>query len=179
VILEVDCPPVGSLDIRPFVREAVEALGYFIPDRSDDLALLFVKMWREKSATMLFYGSAVGDDLTEGEKLAAGLTKARMPRSLWQILSDKGRLDPRHAAKATTLRMNFNVMRWRSIQMNEFEAEISSRIEFRGLGEYSCDACRPHMNKVIPRSARFPMPLPECTAEWCSCRWDMVMDDEQ
>jgi hypothetical protein len=176
VTFEVDCLPVGLLDIRPFVREAVDALGYFKPDCSDDLALLFVKMWREKSATMLFYGSAVGKDLTDEEKLAAGLTKARMPRSLWKILSKKGQLDPCHAAKATTLRMNFNVMRWRSMQMDAHEAAMSSTIEFRGLSDSSCAACRPHMNKIIPRSEKYPLPLPDCTAEWCSCRWDTAMD---
>lgn len=174
---EVDCPPVGSLDIRPFVREAVEALAYFKPEQSDALALLIVKMWREKSATMLLYGSAVGEDMTPSEKVACGLGKGRMPRSLWRILSDKGRLDPSHAAKATTLRITFNVMRWISIQAEKIEATFSSKIEFRGLSNSSCAASRELMNTIIPRNERYPLPVPGCTAEWCSCRWDLVFEN--
>lgn len=107
--------PIG-LDLTPIVHEAVDELGYFRTDALPALVDQFDREWPHGiSSTMLIYGKTVGEDLTAEEKAAAGLTKARMPRGVWELLSATGKADPRGAIEAVTIRTILGVQRQRDL----------------------------------------------------------------
>ncbi len=99
-------------DLRPIVREAIDALGYFRADRADQLADLFVRLWPAGiSSTMLIYNDL--ESMTDEEKRAAGAGRARMPRDVWAAMSEKGRAAPARGIQETTVRIILAVQRAR------------------------------------------------------------------
>ncbi len=168
-----EAPP----ELDQLVHEAIQALGYFRADRADELAALYRQLWpRGTSDTMLIYNDL--DDMSEQEKRDAGLGRGRMPRAVWQLLTDKGKRDPRHAAKATGLRLYFRLRLMQFDADEVFWSTMSSKVQFmaRAQPEYHCPRSLELAGLVLPRQARFPLPLPDCAKEWCPCRWVWVPD---
>jgi hypothetical protein len=64
------------------------------------------------------------EPMTEQEKRAAGLPKARMPRAVWPLLSDAGRADTWQAIKETTTHMILAVQRERTERQRREHPEI-------------------------------------------------------
>ena len=114
--------PVG-LDLTQIVRDAVDALGHFRADCVGQLVNLFEREWPNGiSSTMLIYGKSVGEDLNADAKIAAGIDKRRMPRAVWDLLSDGGRLEPKAAIEATTVMVILEVQRRRRISQRPTDA---------------------------------------------------------
>lgn len=169
-------PPV---DLRPIVRDAVQALGYFRPDAADELAAIFTRLWpRGISATMLLYNDL--EDLSPVEKAGAGLGKGRMPRELWNLLSEVGRAKPHYAVRTITSRVISTVQRARFDRDEATWSSYSSRVQFiaRATPELHCDRARELNGSIMARQDRFPLPMPDCDREWCPCRWDHLLDDD-
>jgi hypothetical protein len=139
----------ASLD--EIVAEAVLALGYFRVDSISPLTKLFEGLWPQ----------GVSGQMLLSQREAAN-----------ELLSEKGIENPRHAAIATATRIIFNVRRAENRPFPDF----IKRVELRGMTEYSCSAIRQYDGVVVPIADRFELPLPDCCAEWCACRWDFVMD---
>lgn len=98
--------------LHAFVQAAIGELGYFRVDSADALTNLFVTLWpRGISSTMLIYNDL--DPMTEEEKRTADLPRARMPRSVWLLLSEVGRADAERAITATTTHIILAVQRER------------------------------------------------------------------
>lgn len=157
------------VELEPFVREAVETLGYFRIDALEEVTALFART-RPAAAKGVFWERS--EELSDAEKIAAGRsTTGRMPRQLWRILSEKGRADPRHATKATGLRIIFNLYRERDRLDEPIRAGFCDSAQFLGVVEATCEPARRLKGLVVPIAERCPLPLPECRAEWCACNW--------
>lgn len=138
------------------LREAVDTLGYYRDDAFASLLALYQARWPKGLSATMFRQVEIAP-----------------------LLSEKGKADPRHAQKATTLRMLSNL--WRQ-EFNDTEPQWStycSSVKFaaRALPEYHCDRALQLNGTVIDRSERWPLPLPDCGKEWCPCRWDQVPDE--
>lgn len=168
----------APFDLLPFVRLAVEELGYFRPECANELAGLFEQLWPSGvSATMLIYNDL--EDMTDEEKIAAGLTKRRLPRALWLSLSAKGRVDPHHSATVLARRIIFCVQRNRFDRDEPSWSTFCTRVRFaaRAKPEHLCARSQELAGLVLIREERFPLPLPGCDKEWCPCRWDYLPDE--
>lgn len=134
-----------------FVREAIKALGYFRSDRADQLIALFADIWpKGLSADVLL----------------------RHYEAITPLLSSKGLSNPRHAARATTLRVIFNQQRHEAKELFSDHPYLSATVTFRARGDACCSRSREMDGNVSLLSDRTDLPLPGCNAEWCPCRWD-------
>jgi hypothetical protein len=141
-----------EMELREIVAEAVNALGYFLPESIDALTTHFERLLPKGfGADILLRERGIIDDL----------------------FTSKGQENPRHAAKAIALRVSFNVRRSKQRAAPDF----ISRCEFRGITNYTCSAGRELTGVVVPLSERTALPLEQCSSEWCACRWDFVLDD--
>lgn len=155
------------------LREAVETLGYFRADRTAELADIFQRLWPTGlSSTVLFYNDL--EPMSAEEKDAVGAPRTRIPKVLWPLFSEKGRLAPVHGGKATTLRMIFNLRRAEGDQQEVYWGEFCSFVSFAARGEHICDRARGLDGVVTARQDRWALPLADCQQEWCCCRWDHV-----
>lgn len=157
------------IEVEPFVREAVDTLGYFRPEFLDEVAAVFARTEGAGAASIFWERT---EELSDAEKIAAGRSaKARMPRQLWRILSDKGRADPRHATMATGLRIVFNLYRERDRLDEPTRAKFCDRAKFMGAVDATCASARHFEGLVLAIGDRFAFPLADCDAEWCACNW--------
>ena len=141
-------PPVLAV----YVREAVEALGYFRLDAIDELAEIYRELWpKGTSAHML------------------GQAEYR------HLLSDKGLADP-SGARATTLRISFNISRWEDIQDEPHWSTFASQVKFACFAKDACTAAFHLQDEVSDRVGRPALPLLACDKEWCACSWDYLSD---
>lgn len=164
-------------ELDHYVWEAVEQLGYFRGNRIVELAEIYRRLWvKGVSGKMLNYNDL--DEMNEDEKREAGLGRGRMPRIIWQLLSDKGRLDPHLAVEATTNRVFFNLRRHEDNAAEAHWGAFASQVQFvaRARSDYHCSRSLALNGIIMARRERFDLPLSECDKEWCPCRWDGVLD---
>jgi hypothetical protein len=155
------------------IQEAVDALGYFRADSIDDLIAIFRQIWpMGLSANALIYNDL--EEMTAEQKRAHDLAPGRVPYAVWEILTEKGRRDVRHACKATLLRILFNLRRREFDDQEERWSAFASRVCLRGITDHSWHFVRTFEGTTLPREKRFALPLDPCNSEWCACRWDYV-----
>lgn len=167
---------VGAFDIEidPFVREAVETLGYFRYEAIDDVIDMYERT-RRSGLRAIFWERT--EEISDDEKAAIGWPiRASMPRRLWDALSDKGRADPARATIATGHRIRFALYRERDRIGDAIMLPLCSRAQLFGVGELTCDQARPFDKMIVASDRRFTLPLETCDREWCACNWVLLPD---
>lgn len=159
-------------ELDAHVREAVLALGYFEYARVGELIAVFRALWpRGCSSQTLIYNDF--EPMNPEEKAAVGAPRHRVPRVVWDLLTEKGRRDVMHAVKTTTLRVKTNLQRAEEAAQDEVRSTIIKEVVFStpALPCFHCPASRRHVGTVVLLRDRFPLPLPDCDKEWCPCTW--------
>lgn len=144
-------PPVP---LRPLVDEAVHSLGYFRPDAVDELTDLLTDLWpKGVSGTMLSSGMAD------------------------HLLSERGLMASYHAKRSTLLRIIAGTQRARfEANANDWRS-LYARLKLSGRSNFTCAFACEKMGMIVAAEDRFRLPLPGCTSEWCSCRWDGIITE--
>jgi hypothetical protein len=145
--------PLMTMDLEPYVAEAVGALGYFKPDA----IVWFVQSMRK------------------AEKRGTDLDRVMDDR--WrEYLSEAGNADPLHAVTTTyrraRARARDEAQRQRTLPLLKREPPIFPAVIFHKAPQ---DPCVPASD--IDRSVhRLPpeLPLPGCDREICGCSWRTV-----
>ncbi|MBX9860498.1 MAG: hypothetical protein K2Y20_13055, partial [Sphingomonas sp.] len=138
---------------------------------------LFRMIWPTgTSANMLIYNDL--EQLSPTEKNLAGLARMRMPRLLWDVLSESGRRTPHEAARAIALRVIFTVRRAEFDSNEPSWSTFCEQVVFaaRAQPEFHCSKSLGLHGTEFRRSDRPQLPLADCEKLWCPCRWDWVTD---
>lgn len=167
----------GGQKVRldPLVKEAVEALGFFRPDAVEAISNRMARLWGNNDYTFA----------NDGERIKPFPEEPKRPisREIWESLTDRGREDPTFACKATLLRVSFNVYRVRDAANLAMRKKLATSAVFAGVTEYTCAAGRACEGQRVPLKRRLlgvferdcdppKLPLSDCDAAWCACRWD-------
>lgn len=166
-----------TMTLDPLVKEAIETLGFFRPEAVKIIADRIARLWGNNDYTFANDGERIRPFADEPKRLIS--------REVWECLSDRGREDPAFACKATLLRVSFGVYRLRDAASFERRRSVASVARFAGVTQYTCAAGRACEGKhvslrrralgLFERDVRLPeLPLSDCAAAWCACRWDLI-----
>ncbi|MEO0642493.1 MAG: hypothetical protein AAFY47_03630 [Pseudomonadota bacterium] len=140
-------------EFRGRLLEAVCRLGYFKIGEFERLLDHYIRAWPEGVS-----GSLIRTD------------------DILPLLTEKGSKAPYHAQKVTFARAFMNLRRQEWEGKQELLATFSSQVQFAARGEHVCDMAEEIDGQVVERSRRIRIPLENCGAEYCGCRWDDLPD---
>lgn len=138
---------VANVEIDGAIRAAIRSLSYFDPRAEAELAQLIADDW------------------------PAFCSGARHLRKHPELFNEAGREQMTAAIAAIRGFISFAV--WKTVfdGSEHIWGEYCATVELRASVKACCSASRRLDGLVWPRSDRPELPLSECDAEWCSCRW--------
>jgi hypothetical protein len=143
------------LPLLPMVEEAISSLGYFIPDAAPALASMIERKWGW------------------GAKMLFGIREEWLP-----LLTDKGRADPYHAAKATCLRVTCNHRRDHFLTNPAGCDKAEWEVSISAIPEFVCSIMKGHHCSTFPWDGLPLLPQPGCDKEWCICTYTLSFPDD-
>ncbi|BBF92381.1 hypothetical protein [Blastochloris tepida] len=169
-----------QVDLLPFVREAIEALGLVRPDALDWLAAEIAAAVNRNGGRSIREG---GTRLLPDERLALGLPAwgdGHLSREVWEALTDEGRRDPVVAFDDTCAR---------AIRAAQCHLQARRDLRLLRLGGLMvavkmspppaiglCAAGMAMAGRLLPEPPA--LPFSGCDRRVCGCSWRLVDREE-
>jgi hypothetical protein len=166
--------PVNADQILPFVKRAINDLGYMKEDRAAWLANFIFDNFNQGSQTFNWRRSQ--PQISDADKLNYGYNRsAHVPVILIDALTAKGLVSPlEHFTKTITRTLNLHYNRYRYEALCDLVRQTwvpFDKIRFLADEKASCPAALKLDGVRFPLDAIPELPLPGCleTPCWCDC----------
>lgn len=166
---------MAEVEMRPFVDEAISALGLVHLECADWLAEAIVEHANRNHGRSI---RESGTRLSTAQRLALGLPKygdGHLSVEVWEALTELGREDPVRSFDDTVVRALSNARNTvqkigalRSLRNGFFAGVKIGPAPGIGL----CAAGMAMVGKVLPEPP--DLPFPDCDRRYCGCSWRSV-----
>lgn len=168
-----------TIELSPFVDEAISALGYIQPVAAPWLVRQIVRYGVHDNGRSI---RKAGSLLSPEERIERGVPGTEEPftHEAWNALTELGRLDPVRRFDRTCLR-SFNAARSALTRQGDLRALAHANSVFAGARfimamRTPCWAARDLHGQILPEPP--VLPLTSCDRDICACSWRLLSKRE-
>ncbi len=166
----------GSTELRAWVDEAIESLGYVKPDAASKLVRLMQDNESQHPRQISTSYRNEGEQLSSDEKKALGLrANSKMSKDALSDLSDKGLNMPLAAHEQTILRAQ---LAWSRAKSMAAEIDMGvSKWECLAPFPTECPGCKRLDGQIVSASEAVPTGPHDCFREACAISFAPQIDE--